>query len=239
MENNKQEESKISTPAAIVVMGILIMLGIIISRTPGKTLKTNTNNINDNQANQVVKIALPSPADHILGNTSKAQAVIVEYSDTECPYCKVFNQMVIEAMKKYPDQIVLVYRHFPLETLHSKARNEALATECVNKLKGNDAFWQYLNIIFAKTPSNDGLDPNLLVTFASQVGIKSADFNSCMKNDQVELNKIIDASLAEGKNVGIKGTPYSVVITKDNVQLPVIGADQNSLDAALETAFMR
>ena len=59
----------------------------------------------------------------------------------------------------YKGQVAWVYRHFPIDSLHSRARKEAEATECANEFGGNTVFWQYLDKIFELTPSNDGLDP--------------------------------------------------------------------------------
>ena len=104
-----------------------------------------------------------TPADHILGNPN-AEVFIVEYSDLECPFCKQFHKSMLEIMSEYgaEGKVAWVYRHFPLDQLHSKARKEAEATECATELGGNDAFWEYTNKIFEITPSNNGLNLELL-----------------------------------------------------------------------------
>lgn len=236
MENNKQGESKISMPVAIIVMGLLIMFGIIISKGMGnKTVSDNTVKSDTTTATTKAVIAPVSSADHIRGDISTAKVLIIEFSDTECPFCKMFHPALKQAMEKYPGQIAWVYRHFPLEQLHSKARNEARATECVNKLKGNDAFWQYVDMIYENTPGNNGLDPNLLTTYAVKVGVDKTAFSKCMVDDQAEFNKVIDANLADGQLAGVTGTPHSVIITKDQTQIPIVGADPDLLNSTLKS----
>lgn len=85
--------------------------------------------------------------DHIFGN-SDAPIKIVEFSDLECPFCQKFHPTVKQIVEDYDGQVTWVYRHFPLESIHSYARPAAEASECVAELGGNDAFWQYLDLLF-------------------------------------------------------------------------------------------
>jgi protein-disulfide isomerase len=93
--------------------------------------------------------------DHILGNKD-AQIIIVEYSDFECPFCKVFHKTMHEVVEKNSD-IAWVYRHYPIVQLHPNASREAEASECAWEQKGNDGFWKYADKLFEITPSNNGL----------------------------------------------------------------------------------
>lgn len=100
-------------------------------------------------------------SDHLRGDP-KATVKVVEFSDLECPFCKNFHRTMQQVMEEYSDKVAWVYRHFPLDSLHPKARKEAEATECAAELQGNDGFWAYVDKLFEITPSNNGLDPNLL-----------------------------------------------------------------------------
>lgn len=99
--------------------------------------------------------------EHLRGDP-KATVKIVEFSDLECPFCKRFHLTMQQVMEEYSGKVAWVYRHFPLDSLHSKARKEAEATECAAELAGNDGFWAYIDKLFEITPSNNGLDPSLL-----------------------------------------------------------------------------
>lgn len=101
--------------------------------------------------------------DHIAGNPG-AELLIVEYSDPECPFCKRFHATMLQVMSEYgkDGKVAWVYRHFPLDSIHSKARREAEAVECAGELGGNDKLWEYLNKLEEITPANNQLDPNLL-----------------------------------------------------------------------------
>ncbi len=111
------------------------------------------------------KIALDpvTEKDHVFGNRG-AELMIVEYSDPECPFCKRFHETMAQVMSEYGKQgkVAWVYRHFPLDAIHSKARKEAEAMECAGELGGNDKFWAYLNKLMEITPSNNQFDASLL-----------------------------------------------------------------------------
>ena len=112
-----------------------------------------------------------SDGDHILGNRN-ASVKIVEFADMECPFCKRFHVTMQQVVKDSNGQVAWVYRHFPLDQLHSKARKEAEAVECAAEMGGNEKFWAYLDRIMEVTPSNNGLDPAELLNTAAYVGLK-------------------------------------------------------------------
>ncbi len=54
---------------------------------------------------------------------------IIEYADFQCPYCSVASQNFQSLLEKYPDDVRVVYRHFPLASIHDKAIPAARAAE--------------------------------------------------------------------------------------------------------------
>ncbi len=94
--------------------------------------------------------------DHIVGNIN-AKIIIVEYSDLECPFCKVFHNTMHQVVEQSNGDVAWVYRHYPIAQLHPKAFREAEATECAWAQKGNEGFWKYIDKLFETTPSNNGL----------------------------------------------------------------------------------
>lgn len=205
------ESNKFLVPAAIIIAGALIAFAIYSGGT-----KTPTTN--DPQPTAEVKIIPVSDKDHYLGSRS-AKVVIVEYSDTECPFCKVYHNTMNQIMKDYSGQVAWVYRQLPIPQLHAKAQKEAEATECVAELGGNTAFWQYLDKIFETTNSNDSLDPAQLPILAASVGIGEAAFNNCLSTGQ--FTEFVKKSAAEGFASGARGTPFSIIMV-DNKQVGTI-----------------
>lgn len=85
--------------------------------------------------------------DHVRG-AKNPKVYVVEYSDFECPFCKQFHPSLQQALTEYKDQVAVVYRHFPLESIHPSARALAEGSECAAEIGGEDAFWQYHDQVF-------------------------------------------------------------------------------------------
>ncbi|MEK7102844.1 MAG: thioredoxin domain-containing protein, partial [Patescibacteria group bacterium] len=118
-------------------------------------------------------------------------------------------------------KVNLVYRHFPLEQLHSKAPKEAEATECAAELGGNAGFWKYLDRMMEITPSNDGLDPAKLPEIAKEVGLDQKKFEECYKSGKYAGK--VQAQYNEGLAAGAQGTPYGIILAGDQ-KIPIPGA---------------
>ena len=165
--------------------------------------------------------------DHILGNLS-APVKLIEFSDFECPFCKAFHATLKQAMNEYGQsgKVAWVYRHFPLDSLHSKARKEAQAAECAGELGGNDAFWAYANKLFEITPSNDRLDLALLPQIAKNVGLDRAKFETCLKGDKQggKFANHIEENYQDASTSGGNGTPYTVITNAKGQVFPISGA---------------
>ncbi len=165
--------------------------------------------------------------DHILGNPD-APVKLIEFSDFECPFCKRFHLTMKRLMNEYGEngKVAWVYRHFPLDSLHAKARKEAQAAECANELGGNEAFWAYSDRLFEVTPSNDRLDLAVLPRIAQEIGLDRAKFEACLGGDARggKYAAHIEADVQDAIASGGTGTPYSLVIAPNGKTFPINGA---------------
>ena len=159
--------------------------------------------------------------DHIRGNID-ASVKIVEFSDMECPFCKKFHETMKQAMAEYGDDIAWIYRHFPIEQLHSKAKKSAEASECAGELGGNNAFWRYLDKYFEITPSNNQIDLAELPKIAESIGLNKTQFENCLNSGK--YSEKIEAQIQDAENSGARGTPYSIVIDKNGKKYTINGA---------------
>ncbi len=212
------EQNKFLIPLAIVVAGGFVAAAIYFGTTPSRPIVSDTASPNTGQINVIPVTA----KDHIIGNRS-AELVIVEYSDTECPFCKSFHNTMKEIVNIYDGKVAWVYRHFPIVQLHTKAPKESEATECANELGGNQVFWNYLDKLFETTESNNTLDANQLPVIAKQVGLDETAFNACLSSGK--YTEFIKKSVEEAIKAGALGTPYSVIIAKDGRMVVINGAE--------------
>jgi protein-disulfide isomerase len=229
---------KIGIPIAIVVSATLIAGSIYLSsRTPVRVVSDNTKS-----STSSIDIRPITTADHILGNP-QASVILIEYSDTECPFCKTFHSTLKRMISEYgkTGKVAWVYRHFPIDQIHSRSRKEAEATECANDLGGSEKFWEYLDTLYSITTSNDTLDPKELPKIAKMVGLDVNAFNTCLNSgkfaSKVEADYQDALKMCKGNSQC--GTPSSVLIAPDGSKTPLQGAysyDKLKLliDAALE-----
>lgn len=165
-------------------------------------------------------------ADHLRGGDDfKMKVQVIEYSDLECPFCKDFHNTMTQIFAEYgtAGKIAWAYRHFPLTQLHEQATPEAIASECVAKLAGNEAFWSFTDGIFATTKSNDGLDLKTLPALAAAAGVKDIRaFNNCYTSR--ETAGIVASMAKSGADAGAQGTPYTIVISTKGNKFVIGGA---------------
>lgn len=221
----------LTTPLSIVIAGALIAVSIYMgareigSATPKVPVAAAVVKVNE-------KIRPLSSQDHVLGNPA-AKVAIIEYSDTECPYCKKFHATLHQVMEAYKKSgtVAWAYRHLPLD-MHSKAKKEAEATECAAEQGGNAKFWPYIDALYEITPSNNRLDPAELPKIAEKVGLDRAKFETCLSSGKYGAK--VDAQAKEAEALGATGTPYTIIMSGDKA-IPLKGAVSfERIDAAIK-----
>ena len=239
-----EEKNHYLIPGSIMVAGILIAGAVWFGPPSGRTTLLNGR---ADENNKGAAQALPSGGgdmrpvsadEHIRGNP-EAPVNVVEYSDLECPFCKRFHATMQQVIDEYgkKGEVAWVYRHFPLDALHSKARKEAEAIECANELGGHVAFWNYIDRLFEVTPSNNGLDLTQLPVIAKNIGLDQSAFKTCL--DSGKFADYVSRDLDDARAAGGSGTPYSIVIAANGEKFTINGAQpfeevKRIIDAALQ-----
>jgi protein-disulfide isomerase len=142
-----------------------------------------------------IQVAATGPS---LGNDD-ALVTIVEFSDYQCPFCSRAEPTVKQVLAKYPDSVRLVYRHFPLDSIHPQARPAAIAAVCADE---QGKFWEYHDRVFA---NQRDLSSQTLAGFADDLGLDRAAFDVCIDSD--EAARTVADDLEAGRAAGTTGTP--------------------------------
>lgn len=202
-----------AVPIAIVVAGLAIAAAVYFADNKKITPPSEERNI---------VVSAITAEDHILGNP-RAKVVIVEYSDTECPFCKMFHDTMNKVMGEYGEggNVAWVYRHYPIPS-HQKAPKEAEATECANKLGGTEKFWAYTNTIFKVTQGNDSLNEAELPKIAEEIGLDKTAFMNCLSSGEMQAR--VQRDMESGRTAGVNGTPHSIVLVNGKVAGTIKGA---------------
>jgi protein-disulfide isomerase len=134
-----------------------------------------------------------------------ADVVILEFGDFECPACSHFATSILSPiMRKYPDHVAHVFRHWPLD-YHRMALPAAEAAECAGQ---QGRFFEFHDALFVMRDSL-GLRP--FSRFAEDAGVSdAADFEECLRQPG-PLRPAIERDIAAAAAAGGSGTPTIIV----------------------------
>ncbi|QQS39242.1 thioredoxin domain-containing protein [Candidatus Woesebacteria bacterium] len=166
---------------------------------------------------QAAKLTPVNDKDHVRGNKN-AKVFLVEYSDLQCPYCSSFHPTTTQILEEYGDKVALVYRHFPLDQIHPQARPAAVASECIADLGGQDAYWKFLDAVFADQKGSLAD----MSSIAVKAGVSKVAFQTCI--DSGKFDSAVEEDYQSGLTVGITGTPGSLVVNEKGEVWLVPGA---------------
>jgi protein-disulfide isomerase len=128
-----------------------------------------------------------------------APVTIVEFSDFHCPFCRAVQPTLNTLLARYPGKLRLVYRHYPLDSLHPQARRASEASWCAAE---QNRFWQFHDRIYANGPD---ASPETLQRLANEAGVDAAKFTSCLSSGRAAAS--IEKDVEEGSRHGVTGTP--------------------------------
>ena len=129
----------------------------------------------------------------------KAAVTIVEFSDFHCPFCRRVISTLAQIESQYGDKIKLVFRDFPIESLHPGASKAHEAARCANE---QGKFWPYHDKLFAGPPSSS---LEVFNGLAKEVGLIPNAFETCLGSGKYQA--AIKEDIDEGNRVGVGGTP--------------------------------
>lgn len=214
-------ESKFTTPMAIVVAGALVGAAVYFSSASPLSLNGNSAGSGTTGAgNQpTARPTVIDPVDQepvevsiegepFLG-AKDAPVTLVEFTDYQCPFCKrAFDNNFSQLKEEYLDtgKVRYVTRDFPL-AFHQNAKPASLAANCVYDQAGDSGYYEYHDLLFNKQSDWESVSEpkEKFVEYANQVGVDEAEFSSCY--DKEKFSDEVDEDLADGQTLGVGGTP--------------------------------
>jgi len=131
---------------------------------------------------------------------------MVEFGDFQCPFCaRFFKDTLPQIKEKYikTGKVKLVYRDFPITSIHDEAQKAAEAGECANE---QGKFWPYHDILYERQAS---LGVANFKTWAKELGLNQTQFNECL--DSGKYYEEIAKDLSDGQALGVTGTPATFI----------------------------
>ncbi len=188
------KEAKILIGIALAVIAGGVLLAIFANprpKDPGAPLDTNS---------------LIRETNHMTGSKD-AKVNIVEFADYQCPACAAANPILKRIIAEYKDNpnVNLVFKNFPLDSIHPNARISAEAAEAAGE---QGKYWEMNEIIYtnqnqwAQEPSP--LD--LFAGYAQQIGVANIE----QFRDSIQIRKydaVISADVSDGQSLNVNSTP--------------------------------
>ncbi len=134
-----------------------------------------------------------------------APAVLVVYTDFECPYCRRAHESIQRAAKEYGRTLRIVYKYLPLPS-HRRAFAAAVAAECAGR---QERFWDYADRLFDATE----LSEKELRRQAEALDLDLTVFEKCRVSD--DAANVVLGNMREARNAGIDATPSFVLNGKN------------------------
>lgn len=127
-----------------------------------------------------------------------AKITIVEFSDFQCPYCALAGPKALALAAKYPNDVKLVFKQFPLD-FHS---NAGIAAEASLAAHAQGKFWQLHDKMFANYRR---LSKTSILQWAEESGLDMTAFKSDLESGK--YRSVVEKETSEGLASGVMGTP--------------------------------
>ena len=229
-EINQSNNEKISVKKSTfngLIIGLIILVGVAAFFAGSYTTNLNSNQISEEDLDKALaklelkllqnKLPTQQPSapvkisiddDPIIGDPD-APITIVEFSDFQCPFCARFNAQTLPLiLEEYIEQgkVKLVFRDFPIQSIHPNALPASVAAECANE---QDKFKEMHDILFEKQNEWNKVETSealsFFVQYAIDMQLDQDTFESCLSSGK--YIEEIKNDLEDGRDYGVSGTP--------------------------------
>lgn len=141
--------------------------------------------------------------DNVRGNVDAA-VTIIEYADFQCSACSYYAALTKELERQKEGEVRIVFRHFPLASIHKNAFSAALASEAAGR---QDKFWEMHDFLFQTQPEWENADnaKEVFEGYAEIIGLDIAQYGKDYESSQ--LNGKVQKDLDLALELGLNATP--------------------------------
>lgn len=178
---------------SITVLGIIVFIFFGLRLRPIEIPEIKTTSDTASLSEPTVTFVNPSKG------SEDAKLTLIVFSDFQCDACATLADSLAVVLKTYPEDVRLVWKNLPNESLHPLAFPAAIAAHCAAE---QDAFWEYHDELFAKQTY---ISESLFAQIASTLQLDVDTFQSCY--DTRDTLPIVTKDYEEGIALGLTATP--------------------------------
>lgn len=169
--------------------------------------------------------------DHVKG-PENAKVTIVEFADFQCPACKAYSAIMDEVVKQYPADVRVVFKHFPLKTIHFRAESAAFASEAA---ANQGKFWEMNTLLYeGQDVWSKQTGTATYEEYAVKLGLDIPKFKADIDSDTTKEK--VRAVSKFGIEMGISSTPTFYINGKKIENPKSLDAFKALIDAELAKA---
>ncbi len=153
-----------------------------------------------------------------------AKLFIVEFTDLQCPACKIFHETMKELVATYPNQITWAIRHFPLDEYQGAEPAARAAQAAGNQGK----FWEFVDMVFQNPDKTQEGD---FVRYADILDMDLKQFRTDFNDPG--LSAQVQKDISYGKSLGVNSTPTFFINGKQ-----IVAGNPADLKSLIEQELM-
>ncbi|MEK9147319.1 MAG: DsbA family protein [Patescibacteria group bacterium] len=198
--------------AIIWILAILAIIGAVFGLMKLASVVPNSGQSADNFS--IAPVITDN--DRVKGN-KKAKISLIEYSDFQCPACGSYFPILEQVNEEFSENILFVYRHFPLRQIHRNADLAARASEASGE---QGKFWEMHNMIFINQNvwSEDRKAKDIFVKYAENLELDADKFKTDIDSQKVKDK--VNSDYQGGFKAGVNSTP-SFFLNGERIQNPL------------------
>jgi protein-disulfide isomerase len=149
-----------------------------------------------------------------------AKITIVNYDDFECPFCARMHEAIVDVLKKYGDNVKVIYKDYPLTEIHPWADRAAVDSNCL-AVQNGDAYWDFADYVHANQASITGKEQHrtapgmeeavdkVTLDIGRKHNLNVDQLQACVKNQSQKAT--LTSSVAEANGLDVSATPTMFV----------------------------
>jgi protein-disulfide isomerase len=222
LKQETQEEKEARNRLLMWGITTLVVIGICVGLFIVSRINKQTNS----------QLSMPISASDWSQGNKQAPVSLVEYSDFQCPACASFSTVIKQLQNDLGNNLLFVYRHFPLKNIHPHAQLAAQAAEAAGK---QQKFWEMHDMLFERQLAWENVsDPTtVFTTYATELKMNKEQFLKDLNSDSV-LKKI-DTDVASAEEMQLDSTPTFFINGKKITDLQSYGEFRKLFENALNT----